>query len=290
MIAPSDEVSAAPSTAPFDSSGHQRGIRVQWHFDVITAMQRLANDLFGAPRECVEDAFIRFLEVVPRPDGEGESVALRKELVPFCSRAGHQIHRDQHHGPLKPSCGMRAVTDFESLWTTGDKAPLFLLRLWLSRFLKALDVNHESGLPVREARVLRRTPNRCTSEDELARKLGCSRSVLLRRFYSRYGLTPKAYHSRVRIRAGVRALRVNSTKVDSVAFRLGYHGTANFYSALDRFTGLTPSAIRCLQESEVEVLFSTVLEINPARLLASNWRGSDTVMQHHAFATPSTPR
>jgi AraC-like DNA-binding protein len=278
------------SRTPTDFSGCADTFRTDWHFDASTAMQHLVNELAHASGESFEDSFLRFASAVPPPRGHVEALCLRKELVAICLRAGHQLHEDQHRGRSDTWCAMPAITSLEGLWYTGPNPPLFLLRLWLSRFLKSLDATHPDCLPVRAARALQRSSNRSLPEEELARKLGCSRSVLLRRFYSRYGLTPKAYHTRVRLRKAVRRLQGSNVKTDSIAYGVGYHGSANFYSSLYTFTGLTPAVVRVLTDSEVERLFRTALEINPARLVRFVATESAPVSSQWSSAAGPPPR
>jgi transcriptional regulator GlxA family with amidase domain len=85
-------------------------------------------------------------------------------------------------------------------------------------------------------------------------------------FVERYGLTPHAYHTRVRIRAAVLLLHGSSEKVEYVARRTGYAGVGNFYTALETCTTMSPGMIRKLDERALGALLRHSLEIDIARL------------------------
>jgi AraC-like DNA-binding protein len=225
------------------------------------------GDLFSASREGFEDAFRRLASTLRPAAGPVESIWLTEKLANVCWRAATTFHREQDCVKLNRGCRLPPVYPFPVGWGVGRKTPQFLLRLWLSRFLKAYDGAHPEGLPLHAATLLRRKPTVWVTEFALARKLGSSPSVLCRRFQTRYGLTPKAYHTRVRVRAAIHHLRNSDLKVDAVARRAGYQNATNFYSALAALTGKTPSAIRQLETSELQDLLDRWLDIKPSTLI-----------------------
>jgi transcriptional regulator GlxA family with amidase domain len=110
--------------------------------------------------------------------------------------------------------------------------------------------------------------------DTLAHRMGANGRVLERRFETRYGLTPKAFHTRVRVRAAVLELHGSDVKVEYVAKHFGYTGLANFYAVFERHTELTPSQVRGLEAAALEALLETRLQIGVVKLFER--RGSNS--------------
>jgi AraC-like DNA-binding protein len=57
---------------------------------------------------------------------------------------------------------------------------------------------------------------------ELAHRVACGRTALLRQFKTAFGMTIGSYQTRLRLRQAVIDLRENDSKIDDVARMVGY--------------------------------------------------------------------
>lgn len=81
--------------------------------------------------------------------------------------------------------------------------------------------------------------------DEIARRLGVTRSTLFRLFRRRYHVSPKAYLDTVRLDRARRLLRGSATPIHEIAALCGYEDPHYFSRAYRRARGLSPSEERC---------------------------------------------
>ncbi len=158
---------------------------------------------------------------------------------------------------------MRLIKPIE--WHDMTRTPKFLVLLWLARILRSFDCRHPCAIPARAAAILKRPRPNAEGLTGIARALGTSPQVLLRQFERRYGLSPAAFHRRVRTRAGITAL-CEGMKVEAAAWRAGFDSTASLYRALDTLVGLTPTDVRHIDIDEMERLWHGPLETEPAKL------------------------
>ena len=87
-----------------------------------------------------------------------------------------------------------------------------------------------------------------------------------RLFVRRYGLTPKSYHTRVRLRRSISLLRSSDIKVEALARRIGYLSPSSFYEALAKHALITPMDIRLATPAQIHELLVVRLDINTANL------------------------
>jgi AraC-like DNA-binding protein len=92
--------------------------------------------------------------------------------------------------------------------------------------------------------ALHRKPAHPWTLDELARKVGASRSVLTERFTLMVGRPPIQYLAAWRIQLAARRLLDGGTKVSAIAQEVGYESEAAFSRAFKRLTGTAPAAWR----------------------------------------------
>jgi AraC-like DNA-binding protein len=133
-----------------------------------------------------------------------------------------------------------------------------LLLNWVTAYLASFERSHEWPAPVRAARLIRSTFRSAWDIEQLARRVGCSRTHLIRSFKEAYGMSLGAYHTRCRTRSAVAMLRRPGSNVGAVGFEVGYHSAKNFYRARRGLTGLTPSEIRHLSGSEAAAMLATL--------------------------------
>jgi AraC-like DNA-binding protein len=80
--------------------------------------------------------------------------------------------------------------------------------------------------------------------DRLAQQMGMSVNHFIRSFSRHFGVTPKAYHTRVRLREGARLLREGKRSVKSIAYALGFSDSKAFARRFRHHFGVRPSDVR----------------------------------------------
>jgi len=85
----------------------------------------------------------------------------------------------------------------------------------------------------------------------LAQRVGKSREELQRRFQTEFGMTPKDWLHRYRIRMAVQFLHSHPhLTVESVMLRCGYRSRSLFYTMFTRFEGVSPGSLRNIRPTE----------------------------------------
>ena len=92
--------------------------------------------------------------------------------------------------------------------------------------------------------LLHETPAAPWTVDELASKIGLSRSALAERFVELIGQPPMQYLTQWRMQVASRLLRDSQSPVASIALDVGYDSEAAFSRAFKRLTGVPPAAWR----------------------------------------------
>lgn len=92
--------------------------------------------------------------------------------------------------------------------------------------------------------ILHAQPAHCWTVDELARKVGLSRSALAQRFTELLGQPPMQYLARWRLQIAAQELRNGNRSLAAVAERVGYESEAAFNRAFKREFGMPPASWR----------------------------------------------
>ena len=255
-----DEVSSRDSETP------RRVARIPEDvYAVATSLQHLVGAAYFGSRERYEDVSRRLIARLPEPPIVLESMWLHEKLINANARAARAFHRAQGCDGVR--CGMPPADYWDSIAATLRRAPRRALARSLAAFLQSFDRHHSRiGVPVRAAKLLRRSWYVHRRMDQVAARLGTSRSTMERLFVERYGLTPRAYHTRVRIRAAVMRLHDSQDKVEYIARCTGYAGLGNFYRTFEACTAVSPSAVRDASPTALARLLRECCEIDTARL------------------------
>jgi AraC-like DNA-binding protein len=99
----------------------------------------------------------------------------------------------------------------------------------------------------RGLKLMHARPAHAWTVDELAREVGCSRSVLAERFTDYLGQPPIHYLSAWRLALSADRLRSGTASVARIAEEVGYESEAAFSRAFRREFGLAPTAWRRLK-------------------------------------------
>ena len=96
--------------------------------------------------------------------------------------------------------------------------------------------------------LIHEAPARAWSIDDLASKVGMSRSAFASRFKSFVGETPMQYLTHWRMHRAAHYLRTEGLAIARAAERVGYQSTATFSKAFKRYIGASPAAFRRSEE------------------------------------------
>ncbi len=88
---------------------------------------------------------------------------------------------------------------------------------------------------------IHRAPAKSWTVEDLARRVGVSRTVLAERFGRRLGQPPMRYLARWRLQVGAQLLRTTSAPLKAIAERIGYVSEAAFGRAFKRLFGVPPA-------------------------------------------------
>lgn len=100
--------------------------------------------------------------------------------------------------------------------------------------------------------ISREYPKRLTLGG-IGRRLGLHPETLNRLFRKEFGRSVPEYVAALRVSEGVRRLRGDTDKVESIAREVGYRSKRAFYRAVQRETGLTPGQVRSWHEAPPRV-------------------------------------
>src|SRR5262249_45379803 len=143
-----------------------------------------------------------------------------------------------------------AAWDCLPILTEVDAAdPRVAFLQWAGRFLAHTEVEHPSTPAQRAATVIRSDPRRMWTLRELAELVDIHHGRLTRQFQKSFGLRPAGYIHLVRISRAVALFRTPA-KVEAITSELGYRSKKDFYAALKRWVGLTPTELRALRDDE----------------------------------------
>ncbi len=92
--------------------------------------------------------------------------------------------------------------------------------------------------------LMHEAPAHAWSIDDLAKKVGMSRSAFASRFKSLVDETPMQYLTRWRMHRAAHYLRTEGIAIANAADRVGYQSTATFSKAFKRYIGASPARYR----------------------------------------------
>ena len=104
----------------------------------------------------------------------------------------------------------------------------------------------------RALQLLHASPRVAWTVDELARRVGASRSLLADRFRLKVGQPPMQYLASWRLQLAAQLLREGTRGVASVAAEVGYESETAFNRAFKRHAGQPPAAWRAAQASSAQ--------------------------------------
>lgn len=237
----------AQTDRPLRSLKVMLDIHTTWLSRTQTIVERLHEDLTAADPGEVAELLRRFHSTIePAPDRVHGAV-LSIALTDICRRTVLILHDDREAKPC--SCYQAGWLRSGALadWDGGDPRQAFLD--WTSEFLSHFEREHPRTRTARAAALIRADPAKIWKLNDLARAVDCRPLRLSREFVTRFGLRPSAYLHLVRTARAVALLRTPS-KVESIAWEVGYRSKKDLYAALKRWVGRTPTELRALSDQE----------------------------------------
>jgi AraC-like DNA-binding protein len=237
----------------------------EWTYRARSACQSFACRTFHADRYEFEEALAWLYEALPTADPRypQQAAALRELLMIGVDRAAAALHRHYHRLVSKRCAGSSSVETAMAAWADNSDDPRVPLCQWARAYLAAFDATHPWPPAGCAAAILRQRYNDPPTLDELANAVNASRRALSRGFQRLYGMSPGDYLVRVRLRRFIEEMRGGSNATRS-AQAAGYFSYHNLRDALRQRTGLAPSDIRRLTDTEVFDLQHSALDVGAA--------------------------
>jgi AraC-like DNA-binding protein len=233
-------------------------VRVDWGHEVATLCQRAVPIRLEPDPEWLSALCEGLAAHLPAPKTPVERSFLTDRLRQFTSMAGRQFDRRFHKRTGHAPCDGTCLDEAERVWTEAASFddPRIALRLWPVRYRGAFDSGHSWPVAFRAATIVRSRFTARLPLDEVARAVGCSRSVLTRRFSQEFAMSVREFQTRLRIREAVRLLQTTPWTVECVAGLVGYRSPTNLHEALRSELSLTPGQVRvtdaCLIQDSLE--------------------------------------
>jgi AraC-like DNA-binding protein len=231
------------------------GVRRSWVAAIATETQIATGKILDVDPDDAERVLKEFVDALPVPTNQAERVMLRGVLLEMASRIGAHIHAQAHQGQGRP-CPFVPGRVLERFWNVPTHSPQVAFCRWLDEFFTQFARAHPPSTAARTAHMLRRHYQHAWTLAVLARRVHATPSQLTRQFRSEFGRSIPEYQRVVRL---IDALeRVRHEKAESVALQVGYKSKKNFYRALQRVTGLTPTAFRKLSDARAADIVETL--------------------------------
>jgi AraC-like DNA-binding protein len=188
--------------------------------------------------------------IAPPPDRAHRAV-LVAILVDLSQQAVALLHAGLP--PTGCACHRVAWAHLGALTRSIDEDPRSAFADWIDAVCGTFSAAHPQAPGARAAALMRADPARAWSMATLARHVRVPTLRLRRDFHARFGMRASRYLQLVRAARAV-ALLGTDRKVEAVAWEVGYRSKKDLYTALRRWAGGSPSAVRALPGEEREWL------------------------------------
>jgi AraC-like DNA-binding protein len=233
-----------PPCHPYDC-----GMQVDWMCSTQTVLRALADEFDFVDAAEMMPLVRRSLAQIEAAPDRLQAELLRLMLVDLCGRMVHAIHS---RNDVACSC-LGASWELLPMVTGSENEPRSAFAGWAERFLDHVLAVHPLTAVQRAACLIRSHPSKAWTLHELAASVDSHEARLSRQFRRVFGLKPTAYLHLVRMSRTVLLLRTTA-KVEAIASEVGYRSKKDFYAALKRWVGLTPTEVRRLGEDELDWL------------------------------------
>lgn len=219
-----------------------------WMARLQTSVRRLLATIGTVdPHEAVGLMRPLALAIERAPDHMHRAV-LATTLVDVCRQIVERLH--ERDGPGRPcACHVTAWSRIGPLARSLDGDPRCAFSEWADAFFERFAEEHPRSLSAQAAALMRADPEKPWSMTDLARVVQAPSRRLRQDFHARFGMRASTYLQLVRAIRAVALLR-SGTKVEAVAWDVGYRSKKDLYAALRRWVGAAPSEVRALCEEE----------------------------------------
>lgn len=224
-----------------------------WFGAVVSRTQQAIGQVCTdhAP-EAIRAALTDLAEHLPPAGSPVERLLLRCLMRDLVWQCGMTLQASAHVATGPGRCDVCDDASRPPRWERLDLDPRGLLTGWASRQVQAFLKRHPPSAAQRAAALLRDGYVRPWTLASLAGAIHSPVAYLRDEFQQQYGMSIRAYQQRVRILAALPLLRAEKT--ESVALQVGFHSRKNFYRALQRTTGHTPTSFRRLSPDGVAAI------------------------------------
>jgi AraC-like DNA-binding protein len=234
-------------------------VRPAWVLDFVAGCHRLVGHAIHpalATQSLVLNDFVRAL---PDPLTAAEDAFARGLLLSAAVRWGNRVHSVVHLRKPPAPCRFDPSALLDTLVRTDHRSSKALFSDWAERFVVAFEAAHRLTPVFRAAAIVDRRFVDPPDLRQLARQVETHPHLLDRGFRETFGMSVHEYVTRVRIAHALPMLREADSNIDSVARLVGYRSTKNFYRAVRRLTGRTPSELRALPAAQASHLAATIV-------------------------------
>jgi AraC-like DNA-binding protein len=239
------------------------GVRVAWACAVVNAGQAtIAHTLDGDPAgiRAIAD---HLRTALPPPKTPTESLYAAHELVLLLERIGDALQHEGFHARFaRKRCGLRPESLYGRLLPGPTLTVTEVITVWQALFEEWFDQHHAYPASLRAKTILQHRFSEPWTVASLARTVGASRTRLLTEFDRAFGIPPKEYLVRVRLREGLRRMRRAEFDVASAVNSVGYKSPVKFAARLRRYTSHTPARIRRMAPADFEALLDQRLRLH----------------------------
>jgi AraC-like DNA-binding protein len=219
----------------------------EWLAKTQAIMARLHDDLGALDPLDLPSYLQQFIDGIDEPADPLHTTALSLMLTDACTQIVQVLH---DRGPATGcSCHVTSWPHIRLLTKWDERDPRLVFREWMNLFLDQFAREHPAPAGDRAAALIRADPLRAWTLKDLAREVNTGPVRLRHQFQQRFGMRPSAYVQLVRALRAVVLLKT-ATKVEGVAWDVGYKSKKDLYTALKRWVGSTPTELRALSDDE----------------------------------------
>lgn len=223
-------------------------VRRAWNRDACRHCQEFTACFLPGGAIPSDERIATFLRTMPPPRGAGEEVLLQSILgrlafsiwtsaVLVATPESQRADRRSRHAFARS----RAIP---TGWDAATMAE------WTAVFRDVIAQAWPRWAALRASALLNDRPGEAWTLGRLAAEVGCRPAQLDAEFRRQFGIPPREYLTRLRVRAAIDLL-TRGLKVESVPSAVGYGSRKDLDRALARLTGLHPSQVSHLTSGQI---------------------------------------